>query len=400
MNKFKLSILSVFLLGVYQQSNAAGWAVIDSYNLQQNTITATSTSASVKLEGYYLPKIDANTNATAKMNQGINENISILNKNTLNNVLSNEIRLKKALGQAELVKRAVDNVPTIEQCIEMTNAEPGMTKGSAVASTSRGVGGGSQGLSSRSASVVSTSTALGNVLASKQELGTCTKELQGTPGCNGVEGKFAKGDYQPRGLKGNIANIGQEDNTKPSFNNFTLSEKDGSFAVAQKYMANSTYHDKPKVPTKEALAKNPSYAALYTSMMAKLDASNDTLSDILKMRRESDVKANKTVSDFWGGVTAEKYKNSTGMSIKPENPSMFDILNYQVHSDYLGADGTELNSIQELNKRTALSNMIGWNVYKQLENLNIMTAHMLVQQTTPINKSQVDAEFNRTMGYK
>lgn len=396
----KIKYLMMIILSAYGANSYAMWAVIDSYNLKQNTITATSTAASAKLEGYYLPKIDANTNATAKMNQAVNESLGVLNKTTVDNVLSQEIRLKKALGQAELVKRAVDNVPTIDQCIEMTNAEPGMAKGGAVASSNKGVGGGFHGLSSRSAAVVSTSSALGHVLAGKQELGTCTKELQGSPGCSGADGKFAKGDYQPRGIKGNIAGVSGDDNTKPTFNNFTLSEKDGSFTVAQKYLGNSTYYDKPKVPNKEALAKNPAYAALYTSMMAKLDAAGDTLTDILKMRRESDMKANTGIKDFWANVTEDKYKNITGLTKKPDAPSMFEVLNYQVQNDYLGAESAELNSIQELNKRTALSNMIGWNVYKQLENLNIMTAHMLVQQTTPVSKQQVDAEYNKTMSYK
>ena len=385
--KLKIIVSSIILLGLSNQSYAA-WAVIDAANLKQTTIIAKNTFT-----------IAQQIAATGQKVSQVNESINALHKQTVLNTEDQDIRYRKALGDAAQGGRMMDMIPTLKQCAEITKGLSGGARSSAVASSNLKATGGSYGRDARAKNVTSSAAALGQVLNGKYSLGTCHEEIFGAANC-ATKGEYARGDTEPRSIKGNIKGLNNSDNNEAEFNNYTFTEK-SDLDVAQKYVSDSTMYDKPKVVDKETLKKNPAYAALYENMMTKLNAANDALTDILKMRRPSSVDIqNSLAGKEWNDISGAKYKKVTGLAKKPTNPSMFDLVNYHVLNDYLGNEDAELDSTEEVNKRLALNNYILWAQYRQQENTNILLSHILVQLTTPITKEQVDAEFVKTMSHK
>jgi hypothetical protein len=395
-NKLTKIAATIIFIGVSQQASAQ-WAVFDAANTVQTTITATASKAMATLEAYYKPRQDAQGSAMVNAQNATNASIDALTKQQVIQAQDTDYRLRKALGESEEAKRLLNSLPTIGQCAEASKGAAGTTQNNAVVAANKRYSGGSNGSPARSAAVTSTAAALGQVLNQKQALGTCHSDIIGAAGCTSV-GVYAGGDTDSRSIKGNIKNL--TNNTKadaPEVNNYTF-DKQG-LEVAKKYATDATMYDKPKKATPEALAKNPSYAAVYESMMTKLNAANTTLLDVLKMSAEADPKSSAV--DYWKtNVTEAKFKKATGLSEFPKNPSLFDVLNYQVSNSYMGDEKADLSSTEEVNNRLALNNYIMWQQYKEQRNANILMSHILVQLTTPVSKSQVDAEFNKTMSYK
>jgi hypothetical protein len=299
--------------------------------------------------------------------------------------------------QAEILARdkitpSVPQMPSIEQCIEITKVE---AKAPAVAAAAKGGGGGSQGAGpggSRT-NVKTTSEALAKTLDQKVALGTCSPEVQGAANC-GAGGTYSGADIHPKGVKGNSEGSTSSP-TESEYKNYSLNS-DG-FKVAQKYASDMSLFDKPKVATPTQLAKNQGYAAYYAAMESKLEAAHDAVLDIAKVKREGPVPAG-IAGQQWQQAT--DYSKVTGLKTKPSQPSIYDIVNYSVMKDYVGNSDADLSSVEESNKRLALSNFIAWKAYQQQENTNILLSHILVQLTTPISKSQVDAEYSKTVNAK
>ncbi len=395
-NKITKIATIIAFMGVTQQASAQ-WAVFDAANTVQTTITAGASKAMAALEAYYKPRQDAQNSAMVNAQNATNSSIDALTKQQVIAGQDNDMRKRKADGELEEAKRLLDSFPTISQCAEVSKGATGTTQNNALVAANKRYSGGSNGSTARSAAVTSTASALGQVLNQKQALGTCHPDIIGAAGCQ-APGVYAGGDTDSRSIKGNIKNL--SNNTKndaPEVNNYTF-DKQG-LEVAKKYATDATMYDKPKKATPEALAKNPSYAAVYESMMTKLNAANTTLLDVLKMSAEADPKS--AAVDYWKtNVTEANFKKATGLTEFPKNPSLFDVLNYQVSNAYMGDEKAELDSTEEVNNRLALNNYIMWQQYKEQRNTNILMSHILVQLTTPVSKQQVDAEFNKTMSYK
>lgn len=395
-NKLTKIAATIIFIGISQQAYAQ-WAVFDAANSVQTTITAGASKAMAALEAYYKPRQDAQSSAMVNAQNATNASLAAMSRQQAIQAQDSDYKLRKAMGDAEIAKRLVDSFPTIGQCAEVSKGDTGTTQNNAVVAANKRYSGGPSGSPARSAAVTSTAAALGQVLNQKQELGTCHADIIGAAGCQ-TTGVYAGGDTDSRSIKGNIKNL--TNNTKadaPEVNNYTF-DKQG-LEVAKKYATDATMYDKPKKATKEALAKNPSYAAVYESMMTKLNAANTTLLDVLKMSAEADPKS--AAVDYWKtNVTESKFKKATGLTEFPKNPSLFDVLNYQVSNSYMGDEKADLSSTEEVNNRLALNNYIVWQQYKEQRNTNILMSHILVQLTTPVSKSQVDAEFNKTMSYK
>ncbi len=398
-NNIKLNVISVAIgLFAYNNLAQAQWATIDMANVVQNTMTAAKSTITA-LQTEYTKK------ATALNGQKIdqtNTQLDILTQQSVNNELDADIRRRVAAGTAEMASIANKMVPTLAACVQASANVEGSPKGAAAKASTKSSGGGSQGGPKRSTEVISTATAQANILKEQKELGTCAKELMGTQACpTGTTTKYEKGDMQPRGIKGNIENL-PNDGNQEMFNSYTFSSDGIGFKVAQKYAADMAYYDKPKVPTKDQLAKNPAYAASYHSVQTKLDAAHDSIIDILRQRRPSETDVSSTApGKIWADVSNSDYKKVTGLKTKPGNkPSLFEMLNYEIRNDYLGNKDAKLDSTEEVNKRLALNNFIAWNQYQQQENTNILLSHILVQLTTPVNKGLVDNEFQKTMSAK
>lgn len=399
MNNKKLTKIAatIVLIGASQQSMAGGWLVFDASNSIQNTVTATATKFMSGLEAYYKPRQDAQGSAMVNAQNATNASIGALTKQQVIQAQDTGMRLRKALGDSEEAKRLLNSLPTISQCAEASKGVTGTTLNNAVVAANKRFGGGPNSPETRKGAVTSTAAALGQVLNNKKDLGTCHPDIDGAAGCGSTPGVYAGADTNARSIKGNIRNLTNSKTDGVEYNNHTL-DKQG-VEVAKKYNTDATMYDKPKKATPEALKKNPAYAAMYESMMSKLDAANVALNDITKMNAPSDPKSANI--DYWKkNVTADKFTKATGLPVYPDTPSLFDILNYQVSNDYIGDPEAKLDTMEEVNERLALNNYMLLQQYKQQQNTNILLAHILTQLTTPISKAQVDAEFNKTMSYK
>lgn len=395
-NKLTKIAATLMFIGFSHQASAQ-WAVFDAANTVQTTITATASKAMAALEAYYKPRQDAQGSAMVNAQNATNASIDTLTKQQVIQAQDTDMRFRKALGESEEAKRLLASLPKIGQCAEVSKGAVGTTQNNAVVAANRRYTSGANGSPARSAAVTSTAAALGQVLSQKQTLGTCHADIIGSAGCKEV-GDYAGADTDSRGIKGNVKGIAKNNKPDaPEVNNYTF-DKQG-LEVAKKYATDATMYDKPKKATPEALAKNPSYAAVYESMMTKLNAANTALMDVAKMSAEADPKS--AAVDYWKKeVTEAKFKKATGLTEYPKNPSLFDVLNYQVSNDYMGDEKADLSSVEETNERLALNNYIMWQQYKEQRNTNILMSHILVQLTTPVSKQQVDAEFNKTMSYK
>lgn len=393
--KLKIISAAVFLLGFNNSANAQ-WAVIDPANIVQTTIIAAKSTLS-SVYNYY------NMMATAANGQGlqqVSQDINLMQKQSVVNLETQDLMNRKALGDAKLAAIAYEMLPTLASCTEASGNNENAPKNAAARAAVSGGGGGPQGAPARSKAVTSTNAAQAEILKERKALGTCTVETAGPGGCaEGEEGAYAGADMHPRGIKGDVKGIARNNENGPAFNNYTLDEE--GFKVAKKYAADMAYYDKPKVATAAQLKKNPSYAAMYSSIQTKLDAAHDSVFDIAKFKKESPVNISSTVAGkAWAAITDAEFKKVTGLGKKPEKAGMYDLVNFQVNNDYFGNEKADLKTIEEVNKRLALSSYITWQQYKQQENTNILLSHILVQLTTPVNKAKVDAEYVNTMNVK
>lgn len=396
MKNTKLKIISaaVFLLAFNNSANAQ-WAVIDPANIAQSTITAAQTTLSAVYNYYTMLASGANGQGIQQTTQAVN----LMQKQSVINLQTADMLERKAKGDAKMAEIGYRMLPSMTACIEASNNVAGSPRSAAGRASVAGAGGGSNGAVARAQAVTSTAAAQAEVLKAQTALGTCITELAGAAGCTS-EGPYAGSDMHPRGIKGDTKDIKRNENAGAAFNNYTLDAN--GFEVAKKYAADMAYYDKPKVPTQQQLAKNPTYAAMYKAVQTKLDAANDTVLDIAKYKRASLTDISSTVpGKMWASISDAEYQKVTGLKSKPKNtPAMYDVVNFEVKNDYYGNPKAELGTTEELNKRLALSNYLNWTQYQQQETTNLLLSHILVQLTTPVNKATLDSEHTKTMNIK
>jgi hypothetical protein len=400
--KLKVISAAVFLLAC-NGSAYAQWAVIDPANIAQSTIVAaqsTITAAKSTLSSVYNYYTMM---ASAANGQGIQETtqaVNLMQKQSVINLQTQDMMNRKALGDNKLADIAYQLSPSLSACAEASGNTDNSPKSAAGRAAVSGGGGGGNGAPARSKAVTSNSAAQAEVITKKKSLGTCTAEIAGPGGCGAnEEGKFAGADMHPRGIKGNVKGIALDNENGPAYNNYTLDGE--AFEVAKKYAADMAYYDKPKVAPAEQLRKNPTYAAMYASVQTKLNAANDANMDIARFKKESPVDiSGTTAGKAWNDITPGEFTKVTGLAKKPAKVGMYDIVNFQVNNDYYGNEKADLKSMEEVNKRLAISNYINWQQYKQQENTNTLLSHILVQLTTPVEKGKLEAEYARTINMK
>lgn len=291
-NKIHIIAASLMLLGLNQQANAA-WAVFDAANFGQNAILIANTYLTAQAAA-----------ATGNKVGQLNETVGGLLKQSIVNVEATGAQMRSALGEQEEAQRMVDRIPKINVCIEASENTANSIRNTAVASAAKTLRGGSTGAPARANKITSTAAALGGVLQNKNTYGTCHEAIGGVAGCpvGPTQQPFEKADTEPRGIKGNVKGLSAPtNNNTATFNSFTFDSNDNGsngLNVAIKYANDATLYDAPKVAATESLKKNPAYAAMYEAMMTKLNASNETLTDIIKMRRKTDsasLKKNSSV---------------------------------------------------------------------------------------------------------
>ena len=59
------------------------------------------------------------------------------------------------------------------------------------------------------------------------------------------------------------------------------------------------------------------------------------------------------------------------------------------------SQGSQQDILVRIQSKIALNNLLTWQQYQQQEKTNILLSHILIQQTTPVNKDNLDREFQK-----
>lgn len=341
------------------------------------------------------------TQMMGKMNMALNSNLQsmqatqkvmIAQQDT--NLAVTDSRSRRAAGLLEIAKR--DNLarPTLQQCAEVSKTA---YKASAISGSLRGSrrpgakpSGAPETTGEIAELMVSSAAVATEALKNMKNHGTCSTTYGKTADCSG-DGAFPQGDILPMALKSNMKGAA----AGADFANWSL-DKDGQ-VVAQDYVNLAVLGNAPRKPAGKQLEKNPSYLATYKSLMIKLKAAEDVLVSISNFRVGSAL-GSSVAKNLWNNATS-KYSQIWGGTIKaPAEPSMFEIVNLNVYSDYLIPE-TE-DAAESTRKRLALNNYISWKQLQAQEDTNILLAHMLIQLTTPADKNKADGEYTTTVSMK
>lgn len=306
-------------------------------------------------------------------------------------------------GLSDMYKRDLDAMPTIQQCVQLTNrtANAGATSAtfSAGGGSGRGAGGVAKANSkeAREDSITSTATAQASLLMNKSTLGTCGGGMDNAiSGCSGM-GAYAGGDINSVSLTGNIA--GKSGNKDIA--NFSMSA-DG-YKVAQKYANDATLYEAPKYADPAQVAKNPAYVAMYNSVISKLNAANEAFLSVARWKVANTGLSGPALAN-WNNTKAD-YQATLGLT-PPPAPSLFEMVNFQALNDYAGPNTkdpvalSDQEVMRDISKKLALSNVLALKQVQATEQNTILLAHILAQQTTPVNIQAVNAEYAKTMNIK
>lgn len=368
---FKITALSVAMMSLSSVASAQ-WAVSDATG--QRLINAVKGSV-----------------------DSVRETANIQIKQQDLNQLDTDVRLRAALGQADIAKRDFEGLPTVPQCVEITKSRG---KADSIAA-SRGSGGGASGAGraqrDRDAKIVNVATAQAATLEGKGQIGTCgTLEADsGIAGCTGGVGVLSGADINIGGLTSNTKNGTVNPGVAGFRDQVNLSMDAETFDAAFKNANDSTMYAAPGVPTEQELARNPVYMAMYASLMRKLDASKQVLVNIAKQYKESpNAPAN------WAQDRASWQDMFRGETWTPR-PSKMELLRFNAYYDYLKPTGyvapTDPIKVQEnMMKLMTINNVLAYENMLKQDQTNILLAHLLTQQTTPVNPAAVNAELAKT----
>lgn len=338
------------------------------------------------------------TQMMGKMNSAINATMASVNGTAQvaiaqqdTNMAIQDSRQRRSMGLAEIARR--DNLarPTIESCAEVSKTA---YKSPAMAAALRG---GRRPGSGNAFNPTFDSVAMGfrstadeqaAMLKNMPSSGTCAPEYGNIAGCSGT-GPYVKGDILALGIKTNMKGA----NGDRDFKDFSMDES--GYRVAKDYIAAATMYDAPRMPTRDQIQKNPSYLASYKSVITKLYAAQDAMTDVANLRMGNALPP--IAKQFWDKESA-KYTAIYGVA-PPGAPSVVELLNLNVVSDYLLPEQNE-DKAESARKRIALSNFIAWKQFLAQENTNILLGHILTQLTTPVNKAQLDADYTKTANMK
>lgn len=331
-----------------------------------------------------------------------------------------DARMRMALGQADIAKRDFEQMPTLKQCAELTTARvsSAVIKATESASVTGGGGGANASKAAKAQNSINRSVIknkedeLVRGLTSNKDSGTCNPSLEGIGGCQGQisdtptgekaieawnkarmsnspETEFLGSDIYPYGILGNSSNI-EKVNKLGDYANYSMSQ-DQFNKVAMKYINDATtLNGPPTIISKESKAKNPGFFTKFAAYQTKINAAADTLSDIAKQR----IAAPETAfpAESVAGDVLKKFQEKYALYFphlkKPDTPSMFELMKFNVIQDYFFDEKVtgDANAMMEMElKRQALQNLVLLKTYEQQERTNILLSHILVQLTNPVN---------------
>lgn len=386
-NIFKTTII-VTLLGISGSISNAQWAV-------------TNVNDAVYYPLYFAPTTGLFTRAVGLMISGLKGSVDsvkstqdIMIKQQDNMEYAQDLRSRMALGQADIARRDFEQLPTLKQCIEMSKNQ---TAGASVSAAMGGAGSGGNARAgtqvNRERNIKDVATAQAAILENKAALGTCSTvdASAGIGGCGGP-GPLAGADTKIHGLLSNVegARAGMD------FANFSMGAN--AYTAALKNANDSTMYAAPGLPDPAQLRMNPAYKAAYDTVMNKLSAARDALIEQAKVTRGGTPPAGSMAEKVWSDSRAQ-YQQMFPTLVYPNNPSLFEMLNFAVHKEYIGVNPEVKDPVElaiKLNQQVAVSNMIAWQSYKQQQLQTILLGHLLTQQTTPANLQAVNAELAKT----
>lgn len=340
-------------------------------------------------------------------------------KQNAQNQHDTDVRLRMALGQADIAKRDFEQMPTLAQCVELSK---GNAVGSIVTSAANKSGGGSGASSPQSTRVVTNpAISMSTLLKQKAATKTCSPEMSGVAGCPGNLGdtadptktpeqrwieardggkeayRFLGADFIPYGILGNTDSKDKK-STEYLFKNYTM-KKDEFETVADKYTSDATFSGMPQVITTEAAKKrNPLFFAKYYAVLTKLNAANYVLRDIAKLRLSAGKNAfdSNSIAGKANEEMKAKYEILFPTLTTPEAPSFYELIRFKVYSDMFGdvndMTGDSADTQEAIMRKIALNNLLQLKNFENTEKTNILLSHILVQLTNPVSAAQVAAE--------
>lgn len=368
--KMKKTILatSLFLLstGILMNTVDAQWSVID---VNSSRIVA-------ELEKFN------------NRSKGVQETQNIQIKQTDQYQEDTDKRARLAAGVADTARNDIAQIPTIQQCIEMTDQQ------SRAASVRAGSGGGGAGDRKKPGTkenfddkIINNEALLDNI--SKEVTGrqTCGDGMdEALPGCSSKQ-IYAGADVNQSALTKDftselVSGSGLMSNTLNA----------AAFKAAEAYMFVATKYNGPMILSAEQAKKDPAYVVLYKPVINKLNAAFNALAEIANLRKAPvDKNGKDTVANFDSSSVAgmswskgsKDYESLIGAK-RPPAPSLFEVINFAVYKAFAGTE-KDPGDIQSLNNKIVLSNMIAIQQLKRTETTNILLAHLLTQAVTPTN---------------
>lgn len=312
-------------------------------------------------------------------------------------------------GLLETLRRDLDALPTVEQCVEMTDKV--LSSGALQSSFSGGGGGRRPNGTPSPGSKAHAQEKIDDLPAAQYEAlkrtvdaKTCAGGMdEAIQGCGRDPGKYAGGDTNMSSVKGNIAGIKDGQIVV----NYSLNPE--AFEASRAYAFNSSLYDAPADLKKDMikLKANPSYISIYKPIIAKLNAAFDAFIAPAIVRQEAPAALASTISGGKWSATSPQYMKIFGSNaVFPVNPSLFELMQYYIYNDFAGTDPKDLEKLdstqiaRDINRKITLSNMVSIQQLKASETTNILLAHLLVQATTPANIQAAKSEANKIVTTK
>ena len=364
--------------------------------------------------------------------QGVMTNQEIMIAQADKQVRDTDVRNSQAIGRSQIAAKDDASRPTVAQCIEESK---GAYKASAIGasfggSKSKGAGGsldvakGPGTLAQPDPEVamqkiVNASSVYAEPLKNKPMAQTCNK-MYNIKGCtadtyqdadrgiNGIKSNTNKNQLQTIGevtvkvIDSKGVEHPQKVEIKSPFSNWSL-DKNGQLAAKSNIVMATVNESTPKSYADNSLwDKNRIYMAMYNQVIGRIGVAVDTLTEVVNFRAESDVKSMPPeVSSKWKNNEA-KYHTIFPTLKFPKLPSMYELVNFDVHKDYIGISDAETAALtpdavqKEISRKLSLSNYIAWKQYNVQENTNIILSHMLVQAVTPLDINKINSEYVKT----
>lgn len=298
-------------------------------------------------------------------------------------------------GLSETLRRDLDALPTIEQCVEMTNRSG---NSGAVRASSSGGGPGKRNIpgtkENAQKDIIDNSTAQEATLKAVVDGKSCAGGMdEAIQGCGAGDMTYAGADVNSSSLKKNYAS---RDPLNKIMDNSLNPE---GYKAAEMMIQNATMYGAPPTLIAADAKKNPSYVAMYKPIITKLNAAHEALMEIVLARRAPTAVIPGVAGVNWTATSAD-YKDTFGIDA-PKIPSFFELINFAVMREFSGPPKKEetkdpIKLAQALNAKMDLNNVIILQQWKATETTNILLANLLVNSVTPLNVDMVKAESNKT----